>query len=248
MKPNKISYKNQKPIEISCKSALIFSSIYLLLYSFLPINPNYGNHASTASNVGRDHRVLFAVWGLCIGLTVFINILYALKKYGCKSKFPKCCIYTGMLGIIGAIMIPNDKYQKFIIHIDRANYKKVTDDIQALVDSREVREIILTKKTFHTAFSIMFGVGFALAILFLLLSKSKGNSIFMFAGIGFIVYMLLSAAILGIWLSGLAEAIIIVIAFGYIYMVNFSKLFSKFSVESLGKYVEVADDRVGEKV
>lgn len=213
------------------KALLIISVLYVLLYSFIPSNPNYGNHASTCSNVGRDHRILFAVWGVVVCSALIVNLLYLLKKYDIKTKFPRIMCWVGAVGMVGFVVFENDKFQKFRLVLTKEQYTgKVTDKVQTFVGSYPRFDILFTKKTIHTTFAIIFGLALAFALLFCLFYLARKSRTFKIATLVFFGYMLLTALFLGIKLSGLVEAIAVDAAFIMVYLVNYVDKFNDTSL------------------
>lgn len=218
----KKSRYNHKLHAVFGKALLVISVLYVLLYSFIPSNPNYGNHASTCSNVGRDHRILFAIWGVVVCSALIVNILFFLKKYDIKTKFPRVMCWVGAVGMVGFVFFENDKFQKFRLVLTKEQYTgKVTDKVQKFVGSYPRFDILFTKKTIHTTFAIIFGLAIAFAILFCLFYLARKSRKFKLATLVFFGYMLLTALFLGIKLSGLVEAVAVDAAFVMIYLINY---------------------------
>jgi succinate dehydrogenase/fumarate reductase cytochrome b subunit len=222
IKDDKIKVYNRRFHEIAGKLLLFFAIIYVFLYSFIPSNPNYGNHASTCSNVGRDHRILFAIWGIVVCAALIVNLYYLLRKYNITSKFPKVMCNLGAVGVLGFICFENDKFQKFRVVLTKEQYTgKVSDPVQTFVASIPRLDFMFTKKTIHTTFAIIFGVCIAFAILYCLITLARRSKKYKAATMIFFGYMILSAMTLGIKLSGFTEAVIVDIAFIMLYMINY---------------------------
>lgn len=213
---------NPKVHEVVGKILIFASIIYVLLYSFLPSNPNYGNHASTCSNVGRDHRILFAIWGILVGTALIVNLYYLFKKYNITSKVPRVMCNISAIGVLGFICFENDKFQKYRLVFSKEQYTgKVSDPVQTFVESIPKFDFLFTKKTIHTTFAIIFGLCIAFAILYCLFTLAKRSNKYKYATILFFGYMIVTSMVLGIKLSGLTEAIAVDIAFLMLYMINY---------------------------
>lgn len=219
IKPKKYSPKMH---EMVGKALIIISMIYVFIYSFLPSNPNYGNHASTCSNVGRDHRILFAIWGILVGAALIVNLYLLFKKYNITSKIPRVMCNISFIGIIGFITFENDKFQKYRLIFTKEQYTgKVSDPVQTFVESIPRVDYLITKKTLHTTFAIIFGLCIAFAILYCLFCLAKRSSKYKYATVLFFGYMIVTSMVLGIKLSGLTEAIAVDIAFIMLYIINY---------------------------
>lgn len=216
--------------ELFCMLFTAAAVIFIFAYSFIPSNPDYGRHASTSSNVGRDHRMMFAIWGILIGAALVINIVYALKKFNITSKFPKIMCFMGLVGVIGFISIVNDKMQKYHLVITKENYVGDYADSsvpQVLNSQFDIMNTFMTKKMFHTLFAIVFGLCIAFAILFVFITLARRNKVYKVLVYGFAGYMLIVAAALAFSLSGLVEAVAIDVALLLMFAVNHTHFFEK---------------------
>ena len=71
--------KENKALKYASLIFGIVTIVYMWLYDrLLEPNPLYGNRASTASNVGRDHWIAFIFWGMLIAASIVLN-LFARK-------------------------------------------------------------------------------------------------------------------------------------------------------------------------
>ena len=71
--------KENKALKYASLIFGIVTIVYMWLYDrLLEPNPLYGNRASTASNVGRDHWIAFIFWGSIITVQI--------SRLTCKNR------------------------------------------------------------------------------------------------------------------------------------------------------------------
>lgn len=186
---------------------------YLFFYDFyFEPNPEYGNRASTASNVGRDHWAAFILWGVLLELAFLLNFFFAMKKFNVNNKLPKVFALLSIVGMAGFLLCKNEKFKRFSWTVSFNEYtgpQRSAYEDHTLVSSEELFSGFISKKSLHSAFSVIFGVCLAIAIMSFLIIKSRENSKFVAVIVVFVVYIIIAAFILKKYLSGTSELIAI---------------------------------------
>ena len=205
--------KENKLLKYSSLISGLAALIYIWFYDiYFDPNPAYGDRASTASNVGRDHWGAFIVWGLILWLAFTLNVLYAADRFGTKKKFLKIATLISGLGCLGFVICKNEKFKRFTVNVTFDQYTGNVKDSysdQIFVSSRPLFSFFWSKKSMHSAFSVTFGVLMAAAFIYFLISKSKTSKKFFRLTIAFALYAVIAAVCLKQFLGGTAEIIAI---------------------------------------
>lgn len=213
-----------KAHEIFGKISLIAAAVFVFAYSFIPYNPEYGNHASTFSNVGRDHRILFAVWGFLVCLALLVNLDYLVRKYGIKTKFPNIMGILGSVGALGFVVFKNEKHDKFRVTFDSELYSGDYFGGPENLESKEnIFNFVFSLKTLHTVFVVIFGLCFAFSLLYCLITLASRSKKFVLVCVGFGIFMIAASVTFAVKLSGLSEAIAVDLVFILFYCMNYVK-------------------------
>ncbi len=206
----------------------IAALIYIWFYDiYFEPNPAYGDRASTASNVGRDHWAAFIVWGLILEAALALNALYTCDKFGTNKKFVRFCTIVSSLGCLGFVICKNEKFKRFTVNISFDQYTGNVKDPyskQVFVSSKPLCSFFWSKKSMHSAFSVIFGVFLVLAVIYILVSKSRKSKKFLCLTIAFAVYVVIAAVCLKKYLGGTAEIIAITAAMIPMLIVNHTNI------------------------
>lgn len=220
--------KENKFLKYSSLITGIATLIYIWFYDiYFEPNPAYGDRASTASNVGRDHWAAFIVWGLLLEAAFMLNVLYASERFGTKKTFIRICSAVSALGCIGFVICKNEKFKRFTVNVTFDQYTgNVKDpyDEQIFVSSKPLYSFFWSKKSMHSAFSVIFGVFMVLAIVYFLLSMSRKNKKFFRLSILFALYVVVAAFCLKRFLGGTAEIIAITVVLIPVLIVNHTNI------------------------
>lgn len=204
-----MSNKKDRAFKSVALLSAISALVYIWFYNFyFEPNPLYGDRASTASNVGRDHWVAFIVWGLLLEAAFLINLLYSLKKFNVPSKVPRVFGFISLFGAIGFVLCKNEKLNRFTFTLGYEQYDgtpKMSYDEQILVSSKDLFSIFWSKKSMHSAFSVIFGVCIAIGVMYLLIYKSRRSKKFRRLALCFVMYIAVAACVLKNFLGGPAE-------------------------------------------
>ncbi|MCR5150224.1 MAG: hypothetical protein K6B52_03245 [Clostridiales bacterium] len=205
--------KRKKLLQYSALAAGIAAVFYIWFYDrfFIP-NPIYGDRASTASNVGRDHWAAFIVWGLLLEAALALNVLYSADKFGVKKKFVRLMCLFSTLGCLGFVICKNEKFKRFTFTLSLDQYKgEIKSDYSEhiFVSSRPLLNFFWSKKSMHSAFSVIFGVCLVVAVLYILISKCKDSKKFRILTVVFFLYAASAAIALKQFLGGTVEVIAI---------------------------------------
>lgn len=206
----------------------VLALAYIWFYDrfFIP-NPLYGDRASTASNVGRDHWAAFIVWGLILEFAFMLNVLYACDKFGVRKTFVKIASCLSLFGCLGFVICKNEKFKRFNVTITLDQYTgNVKDDYDrhTFVSSRELLTFFWSKKSIHSMFSVIFGVCMAIAIVYILLMKCGKSKKFRRLTAVFLLYVVVAAVCLKQLLGGTAEIIAITAILIPILIVNHTNI------------------------
>lgn len=208
----------------------IAATVYIWLYDrLLEPNPLYGGRADTASNVGRDHWGAFIVWGLLLAGSVVLNLNYSLEKFEIKNKkFPRTLSIISLIAMLGVVLCKNEKLKRFTLVLNFETYTAPTYTTdyadQTLATSKNILDIFWSKKSIHSAFSVIFGLCIAIAIVYLLISKAKTNKKFKYLTIAFFVFACVAAFYLKVKLGGTAEITVITCALIPMLIVNHTNI------------------------
>lgn len=204
----------------------IVTIIYMWLYDrLLEPNPLYGARATTASNVGRDHWIAFIVWGLLIAGSAVLNLNYSLEKFEIKNKkLPRILSVISLFAMFGVVMCKNEKLKRFTLILNFETYTAPSYtseyDKQTLATQQNLINVFLSKKSLHSAFSVVFGVCIAVAILYVLFTKAKTNRKFRNLTIAFFLFACVAAVYLKVRLGGTAEIVVLTCALIPMLIVN----------------------------
>ncbi|MBQ7595040.1 MAG: hypothetical protein IJU45_00070 [Clostridia bacterium] len=216
--------KENKFLKYASLISGVAALIYIWFYDiYFEPNPAYGDRASTASNVGRDHWAAFIVWGLILEAAFALNVLYACDKFGTKKKFVRFCTIIFSLGCLGFVICKNEKFKRFTVNISFDQYTgNVKDpyDEQIFVSSKPLYSFFWSKKSMHSAFSVIFGVFLVLAVIYILIAKSRTSKKFVYLSAAFALYVIVAAFCLKTFLGGTAEIIAITVIMIPILIVN----------------------------
>ncbi|MCL2513892.1 MAG: hypothetical protein FWF08_08315 [Oscillospiraceae bacterium] len=82
---------------------MLTGTVYTLIYAFIrnPFLP--GN---TASNIGLEHRFLFFIWNLIIGLAFYYNCTAMYARYKYNSKMGRIFIRSGIICLLVVFIVP----------------------------------------------------------------------------------------------------------------------------------------------
>lgn len=210
----------------------LFSGIaavaYIWFYDlYFEPNPAYGNRCSTASNVGRDHWTAFIIWGMILSLALIINVFYSTKKFNVPYKTPKVFALLSLIGSLGFVICKNEKFKRFVVNVSFDQYtgtQKSSYDQQTLVSSEPLLSFFWSKKSIHSASSIVFGVCLVAAILFIFIYKAKTSKKFRMLIVAFLIYVAATAVLLYKFLGGTAEVIAITFAIIPILIINHTNI------------------------
>lgn len=221
--------KENKALKYASLIIGIITLIYLWLYDrLLEPNPLYGARASTASNVGRDHWLAFIFWGLLIAGSVVLNLNYSLNKFGVDHKLPRVMSILSLFAMFGVVMCKNEKLKRFTLVINYETYTAPTYTTdyadQTLATQQNLINFFLSKKSLHSAFSVLFGVFIAVAVLFLLFRKAKSNKKFLHLTIAFFVWVCIAAIYLKVRLGGTAEVVVLTLTMIPMLIVNHTNI------------------------
>lgn len=224
--------KESKALKYLSLISGIAANIYIWLYDrLLEPNPLYGERADTASNVGRDHWGAFIVWGLLLTGAVVLNLNYSLEKFEIKNKkLPRTLSIVSLLAMLGVVLCKNEKLKRFTLVLNFETYTapKYTSDYadQTLATSKNLIDVFWSKKSMHSAFSVIFGLCIAIAIIYLLVNKAKTNKKFMRLTVAFFIFACVAAVYLKIRLGGTAEIVVITCALIPMMIVNHTNIMS----------------------
>jgi hypothetical protein len=192
----------------------IITIVYIWLYDrMLEPNPLYGDHASTASNVGRDHWIEFIFWGMLIAGSIVLNLNYSLEKFQINRKMPRVLSILGLFAMFGVVMCKNEKLKRFTLTLNFETYTapSFTSDYsdQTLDTQTNLINFFLSKKSLHSAFAVVFGILIATAVIYILVYKAKTNRKFFNLTIAFFLWCCIAAILLKIRLVGTTETVIL---------------------------------------
>lgn len=213
-------------------ASLIFGIItiaYMWLYDrLLEPNPLYGDRASTASNVGRDHWIAFIFWGMLIATSIVLNLNYSLDKFNVEYKFPKALSIVGLFAMFGVVMCKNEKLKRFTLTLNYETYTapSYTSDYadQTLDTQTNLINFFLSKKSLHSAFAVLFGICIATAVIYFLVYKARTNRKFFKLTIAFFLWICVAAVYLKIRLSGTAEIVVLTCTMIPMLIVNHTRM------------------------
>ena len=213
-------------------ASLIFGIItiaYMWLYDrLLEPNPLYGNRASTASNVGRDHWIAFIFWGMLIATSIVLNLNYSLEKFKVEHKFPKALSVTGLFAMFGVVMCKNEKLKRFTLILNYENYTApsyTSDYVDQTLDTQtNLINFFLSKKSLHSAFAVLFGICIATAVVYFLVYKARTNRRFFNLTIAFFLWICFAAVYLKVRLGGTAEIVVLTLTMIPMLIVNHTNI------------------------
>ncbi len=213
-------------------ASLIFGIVtiaYMWLYDrLLEPNPLYGNRASTASNVGRDHWIAFIFWGMLIATSVVLNLNYSLEKFNVEHKFPKALSIIALFAMFGVVMCKNEKLKRFTLILNYETYTapSYTSDYadQTLDTQTNLINFFLSKKSLHSAFAVLFGICIATAVIYFLVYKARSNRKFFNLTIAFFLWICFAAIYLKVRLGGTAEIVVLTLTMIPMLIVNHTKI------------------------
>lgn len=221
--------KENKALKYASLIIGIITLIYMWLYDrLLEPNPLYGARASTASNVGRDHWLAFIFWGMLIACSVILNLNYSLEKFGVDRKLPRVMSILSLFAMFGVVMCKNEKLKRFTLIINYETYTAptYTSDYadQTLATQQNLINTFLSKKSMHSAFSVLFGVFIATAVIFFLIYKAKENKKFLHLTIAFFIWVCFAALYLKLRLGGTAEIVVLTLTMIPMLIVNHTNI------------------------
>lgn len=213
-------------------ASLIFGIItiaYIWLYDrLLEPNPLYGDRASTASNVGRDHWIAFIFWGMLIATSVVLNLNYSLEKFHVEHKFPKALSIIGLFAMFGVVMCKNEKLKRFTLILNYETYTApsyTSDYVDQTLDTQtNLINFFLSKKSLHSAFAVLFGICIAMAVIYFLVYKAKTNRKFFNLTIAFFLWICFAAIYLKVRLGGTAEIVVLTLTMIPMLIVNHTNI------------------------
>lgn len=213
-------------------ASLIFGIVtiaYMWLYDrLLEPNPLYGDRASTASNVGRDHWIAFIFWGMLIATSVVLNLNYSLEKFNVEHKLPKALSIIALFAMFGVVMCKNEKLKRFTLTLNYETYTapSYTSDYadQTLDTQTSLINFFLSKKSLHSAFAVLFGICIATAVIYFLVYKARSNRKFFNLTIVFFLWICFAAIYLKVRLGGTAEIVVLSLTMIPMLIVNHTKI------------------------
>ena len=213
-------------------ASLIFGIVtiaYLWLYDrLLEPNPLYGDRASTASNVGRDHWIAFIFWGMLIATSIVLNLNYSLEKFNVDRRFPKALSVVGLFAMFGVVMCKNEKLKRFTLTLNYETYTapSYTSDYadQTLDTQTNLINFFLSKKSLHSAFAVLFGLCIATAVIYFLVYKARTNRKFFNLTIAFFLWICFAAIYLKVRLGGTAEIVVLTFTMIPMLIVNHTRI------------------------
>lgn len=213
-------------------ASLIFGIVtiaYMWLYDrLLEPNPLYGNRASTASNVGRDHWIAFIFWGMLIAASIVLNLNYSLEKFNVEHKLPKALSIIALFAMFGVVMCKNEKLKRFTLTLNYETYTapSYTSDYadQTLDTQTSLINFFLSKKSLHSAFAVLFGICIATAVIYFLVYKARSNRKFFNLTIAFFLWICFAAIYLKVRLGGTAEIVVLSLTMIPMLIVNHTKI------------------------
>lgn len=209
-----IEHRENKWLKYISLTYSILALAYLWVYDrvFAP-NPLYGERASTASNVGRDHWLAFIFWGMAIGGAMVLNIFYAMNKFNVHSRFSKYASLASLAAMAGVVFCKNEKMKRFTFRITFEEYTapNLWDDYteQTMQSQKVLVDYFLSKKSLHSAFAVLFGALIAAALISLFLHKVRTNDRFRYMMYVMFAWVCVCAFYLKLCLGGTAELVVI---------------------------------------
>lgn len=221
--------KENKVLKYASLISGIITIIYIWLYDrLLQPNPLYGDRASTASNVGRDHWMEFIFWGMLIATSIVLNLNYSLEKFNVERKFPRALSIIGLFAMFGVVMCKNEKLKRFTFVFNYETYTapSYTSDYpdQTLESQTRLINFFLSKKSLHSAFAVLFGLCIATAVIYFLVYKARENKKFFNLTIVFFIWICIAAIYLKLFLSGTAEIVVLTFTMIPMLIVNHTKI------------------------
>lgn len=207
----------QKENKVLKYVSLIYSVLalaYLWFYDrFFEPNPLYGDRASTASNVGRDHWGAFILWGVAIAGALVLNIFYAMNKFNVKSRYTKFASLLSLGAMVGVVLCKNEKLKRFTLTLNYETYTapSYTSEYedQILETQKTLIHYFLSKKSLHSAFAVLFGLLIASALLSLIVHKARENYRFRWFMYVLFAWCCVCMFYLKVCLGGTAELVVI---------------------------------------
>ena len=217
--------KENKVLKYASLITGIITLIYIWLYDrLLEPNPLYGARASNASNVGRDHWIAFIIWGMLIAGSIVLNLNYSLEKFNVDRKFPRAVSIVALFAMFAVVMCKNEKLKRFTLILNYETYTapSYTSDYadQTLATQTNLINFFLSKKSLHSAFSVLFGICIALAVVYFLVYKAKTSRKFFNLTIAFFVWICFAAIYLKVRLGGTAEIVVLTLTMIPMLIVN----------------------------
>ena len=217
--------KENKALKYASLIVGIITLIYIWLYDrLLEPNPLYGARASTASNVGRDHWIAFIIWGMLIAGSIVLNLNYSLEKFNVDRKFPRAVSIVSLFAMFAVVMCKNEKLKRFTLILNYETYTapSYTSDYadQTLATQTNLINFFLSKKSLHSAFSVLFGICIALAVVYFLVYKAKTSRKFFNLTIAFFAWICFAAIYLKVRLGGTAEIVVLTLTMIPMLIVN----------------------------
>lgn len=209
-----IQQKENKLLKYISLTYSILALAYLWVYDrvFAP-NPLYGERASTASNVGRDHWLAFVFWGVAIAGALVLNVFYAMDKFNVHSRFSKYTSLASLAAMAGVVLCKNEKMKRFTFRITFEEYTapNLWDDYseQTMQSQKVLVDYFLSKKSLHSAFAVLFGALIAAALISLFLHKVRTNDRFRYMLYVMFAWACVCAFYLKVCLGGTAELVVI---------------------------------------
>lgn len=209
-----IPRKESKLLKYISLAYSILALAYLWFYDrFFEPNPLYGDRASTASNVGRDHWGAFILWGVAIAGALVLNIFYAMNKFNIKSRYTKLASLLSLPAMAGVVLCKNEKLKRFTFTLNFETYTapSFTSEYedQVLETQKTLIHYFLSKKSLHSAFAVVFGLLIASAFVSLILHKARENYRFRWFMNVLFAWCCVCAFYLKICLGGTAELVVI---------------------------------------
>lgn len=192
----------------------ILGLAYLWFYDiYFQPNPLYGDRASTASNVGRDHWGAFILWGVAIAGALILNTFFALRKFDVKSRFPRLTAGLSSLAMLGVVLCKNEKLKRltFTLNFETYTAPSFTSDYadQTLATQKNLIHYFLSMKSLHSAFAVLFGALIAASLISMMILKIRENNRFKWLLYGFFGWICFCAFYLKIFLGGRSELVVI---------------------------------------
>lgn len=191
-----------------CLAWLIIGVVFITFFGALrvPLEDGTGYYpvfVRTASVIAMYYPKLYYLWVIFMIVALYLNIGYMYRRNNFESKIGKALMYAGFVCIIVTKIIP---------HEDDFNWRMVV----------------------HWSAALAFGVCCAGSVILFLYNKSKGNRRYLITLLSFIFVLAAMIVLLLLFReNGAIETLPIWCAYLILYLVNFTNIYTKKSVEEV---------------